>query len=252
MRKTMVDVPTEDGVADAYLVVPEAAGPFPGVLFFMDAFGLRPRLYEMAERIAERGYAVLAPNLFYRSARTPVTDIGDLTDPAERGKIFGRLTPMMQQLDTAAITRDTRGYLDFLVAQDGVAAGPGGIVGYCMGGLNALKAITAFPERIAALAGFHGSRLATDRPDSPHLRVGTITGELYLAFADNDHSMSAEQIETLTDALDTAGVRYISEVYKGAAHGFTMADTAAFSAEAEKRHWEKLFELLDATLRTRE
>jgi len=250
MGKTMVDVPTEDGVADAYLVVPEGAGPFPGVLFFMDAFGLRPRLYEMAERIAEQGYAVLAPNLLYRSARTPIVDTTNLADPEERGKVFGRLMPMMQALDTAAITRDTRGYLDFLTTQEGVAAGPAAIVGYCMGGLNALKAITAYPERIVALASFHGARLATEEPDSPHLQIGKITGEVYFAHADHDHLMPQPDIDRLEAALDEADVRFRSEIYPGAEHGFTMSDTAAYSADAEKRHWEKLFELLGNALPT--
>jgi carboxymethylenebutenolidase len=250
MRKTMVDVPTEDGPADAYLVVPDGTGPFPGVLFFMDAFGLRPRLYEMADRIAERGYAVLAPNLFYRSARTPVADTTNLSDPEERGKVFARLTPMMRRLDTAAITRDTQGYLDFLAAQDGVSAGPDAIVGYCMGGRNALKAMTAHPERLIALASFHGGRLATEEPDSPHLQIGKIKGEVYFAHADHDPAMPQEQIDRLEAALDAADVRFRSEIYPGAEHGFTMADTAAYSVEAEKRHWEKLFELLDNTLPT--
>ena len=250
MRRTMVDVPTEDGVADAYLVVPDGDGPFPGVLFFMDAFGLRPRLYEMAERIADKGYAVLAPNLLYRSARTPIVDTAGLSDPEERGKVFGRLAPMMKELDTAAITRDVQGYLDFLAAQDGVSAGPDAIVGYCMGGLNALKAITAYPERIVALASFHGARLATAEPDSPHLQVGKIKGEVYFAHADHDHAMPQEQIDRLEAALDAADVRFRSEVYPGAEHGFTMADTAAYSADAEKRHWEKLFELLGNALPT--
>jgi carboxymethylenebutenolidase len=250
MRKTMVDVPTEDGAADAYLVVPDGDGPFPGVLFFMDAFGLRPRLYEMAERIAERGYAVLAPNLFYRSARSPVADTSNLADPEQRGKVFRRLMPMMQLLDDAAITRDTRSYLDLLAAQDGVAAGPAGIVGYCMGARNALRAMTAYPERIVALAGFHGAHLATTEPDSPHLQIGRITGEVYFAHADRDHAMPQEQIDRLEAALDVADVRFRSEIYRGAEHGFTMADTAAYSAEAEKRHWEKLFELLDHALPT--
>src|SRR5689334_119371 len=129
MRKSTVNVPTEDGVADAYLVVPEGDGPFPGVLFFMDAFGLRPRLFEMVERIAERGYAVLAPNLLYRSARSPVVDVADLADPEKRGEIFGRVMPMIQALDTAKITRDTGAYLDFLAAQDGVSSGPAAVVG---------------------------------------------------------------------------------------------------------------------------
>src|SRR5690349_3783273 len=105
MRKTMVDVPTEDGVADAYLVVPDGDGPFPGVLFYMDAFGLRPRLREMAERIAERGYAVLVPNLLYRGGRAPIADLSGLADAEERGRIFARVMPLIQALDTAAITR---------------------------------------------------------------------------------------------------------------------------------------------------
>ncbi|AGZ46656.1 dienelactone hydrolase family protein [Actinoplanes friuliensis] len=250
MRKTMVDVPTEDGVADAYFVRPDGDGPFPGVLFYMDAFGLRPRLFEMADRIAERGYAVLAPNLFYRSSRSPVADLSGLGDAEERGKIFGQLMPMMQLVDTAAITRDTKGYLDFLAAE-GQAGGKVAIVGYCMGGTNALKAIEAYPERIVALASFHGARMATEEPDSPHLQVGKITGEVYFAHADHDHAMPQDQIDRLEAALDAADVRFRSEVYAGAEHGFTMSDTAAYSPEGEKRHWEKLFELLDNTLPVR-
>jgi carboxymethylenebutenolidase len=250
MRKTMVDIPTGDGIADAYLVVPDGDGPFPGVLFFMDAFGLRPRLYEMAEQIAERGYAVLAPNLFYRGGRAPITDLSGLADPAQRDQIFGRIMPLIQALDAAAITRDTAAYLDFLATQDGVSAGPAAVVGYCMGGTNALRAGTAYPERIVAVASFHGARLATEAPDSPHLQLGRFTGELYFAHADQDHAMPQEQIDRLEAALDAADVRFRSEIYPGAEHGFTMADTAAYSAEAEKRHWEKLFELLEDTLPT--
>ena len=244
MRKTMVDVPTADGVADAYFVRPDGDGPVPGVLFYMDAFGLRPRLYEMAERIAERGYAVLVPNLLYRGGRAPLVDLSALGDPEQRGRIFGQIMPLMKALDTASITRDTGSYLDFLAPQASRVA----IVGYCMGGAAALKAIAAYPDRIVALASFHGARLATTEPDSPHLQVGRIKGEVYFAHADQDQSMPQEQIDRLEAALDAADVRFRSEIYAGAQHGFTMADTAAFSAEAEKRHWEKLFELLDNTL----
>ncbi|MEU7907909.1 dienelactone hydrolase family protein [Actinoplanes sp. NPDC049118] len=250
MRGTMVDVRTDDGVADAYLVSPDGAGPLPGVLFYMDAFGLRPRLYEMADRITERGYAVLVPNLLYRGGRAPLADLAGLADPEQRRGIIGRMMPLMRALDTAAITRDTRAYLDFLTTQDGVAAGPAAIVGYCMGGTNGLRAIEAYPERIVALASFHGGNLATDEPDSPHLWVGRITGEVYFAHADRDHAMPREQIDRLEAALDAADVRFRSEVYSGAAHGFTMSDAAAYSAEAERRHWEKLFELLGNALPT--
>jgi carboxymethylenebutenolidase len=248
MQKTMVDVQTEDGVADSYLVLPDGDGPHPGVLLYMDAFGLRPRLKEMVDRIAERGYAVIAPNILYRGGRAPQFDLSGLQDPEERGKMFEKIFPMIAALDTAAITRDTKAYLDFFHAQDGVDAGPVVIVGYCMGGTNALKAIEAYPDRIKAIASFHGGRLATDQPDSPHLQVGNITGEAYFAHADNDGSMDAEQIATLEAALDKAGVRYTSEVYKDAPHGFTMSDTAMYNEAGEQRHWVNLFDLLDRAL----
>src|SRR3982751_1058189 len=117
MQTTSVQVPTADGAADASLVKPDGDGPFPGVLLFMDAFGLRPRLAEMAERIAERGYVVLVPNLFYRSARPPLVSPEELSDPERRGAAFGRLGPMMRELTLARIAADSGSYLDFLDAQ---------------------------------------------------------------------------------------------------------------------------------------
>ncbi|MDT8912534.1 dienelactone hydrolase family protein [Amycolatopsis sp. PS_44_ISF1] len=244
MRTAMVDVPTEDGTADSYLAVPDG-GPHPGVLLFPDAFGLRPRIEEMANRIAARGYAVLAPNLLYRGGRAGWIDLAGLEDPERRGPIFEKIMPLISSLDTAAITRDARAYLDFFAAQDGMDPGPVTITGYCMGGTNALRVIEAFPDRVKAIASFHGGRLATDEPDSPHLKAGRITGELYFGHADQDHAMTAEQIKTLESALDEAGVRYRSEVYEGASHGYTMTDTAAYHEEGERRHWENLFALLE-------
>src|SRR3954464_12813448 len=117
MDKTMVDVPTPDGTADSYLVRPDGDGPYPGVLLFMDAFGLRDRLKEMADRIAERGYVVLAPNLFYRFGRTPLFDLGDLNDAEGRGKIFQQAMPMIMSLDADTMRRDGQAYFDFLDAQ---------------------------------------------------------------------------------------------------------------------------------------
>ena len=248
MQTQTVQVPTADGTADAYLVRPDGDGPFPAVLVFMDAFGLRPRLAEMAERIAARGYAVLVPNLFHRSARPPLVDPEELTDAEKRGAAFGRLMPMIHELTADRIAADTGSYLDFLAGQDGIAAGPVVVVGYCMGGTNALRAIEAHPDRIAAVATFHAGRLATDQPDSPHLAVGAITGEAYFAHADDDPSMTADQIKVLEAALDEAGVTYTSEVYAGAQHGFTMADTSQYHREGEERHWRNLFALLSRVL----
>jgi carboxymethylenebutenolidase len=249
MQTTTVDVPTAEGVADAYLITRGDGGSHPAVLMFMDAFGLRPRLSEMAERIASHGYVVLLPNLFYRTGRAPLFDMSELQDPEQRSRIFARIAPLMAALKPEVIARDTGAYLDFLAGRDEVAAGGVAVTGYCMGGANALRAAAAFPDRIAAVASFHGGRLATDAADSPHLCAGRITGEVYLAHADQDPSMPGEQIKVLEAALDEAGTTYTSEVYAGAAHGFTMADTAAYDAAAEERHWTNLIALLSRTLK---
>ncbi|MFE0027265.1 dienelactone hydrolase family protein [Amycolatopsis sp. NPDC059021] len=243
MRKTMVDVPAPDGTADAYLVVPDG-GPHPGVLLFPDAFGLRPRIEEMAERIAAAGYAVLAPNLLYRGGKQEI-DMSALADPDKRGELFGRIMPLIQALGSETIVADAEKYIDFLTAQDGVTGEPVVITGYCMGGTNALRVIEGIPERVKAIASFHGGNLVTDQPDSPHLRVGAITGEVYFGHADKDHSITDEQIKVLEAALDEAGVTYRSEIYEGADHGYTMSDTAAYNEAAEQRHWENLFALLE-------
>lgn len=242
MQKQMVDITTPDGVADSYLVRPDGDGPFPGVLFYPDAFGPRPRLYEMAERIAEQGYAVLVPNLLYRGGRAPQFDLAGLQDPEQRGAIFGQIFPQITALTVDKIVPDSQAYLDYF---DSVVSGPVVAIGYCMGGLNALRAMEAFPDRIKALGSFHAGRVVTDAPDSAHLAVGNLTGEAYFAHADQDDSMTAGNIATLEAALDAAGVTYTSEVYEGAGHGFTMSDTAAYHEAGEKRHWENLFDLLE-------
>ena len=249
MRTTTVEVPTSDGAADAYLARPDGDGPFPAVLFFMDAFGLRPRLAEMAERIAARGLPgagaePVPPGRPDARSSTSTT----WPTPQRRGELFGRIVPMISALTPERSARDTGAYLDFLAARGDVAPGPVAIVGYCMGGTNALRAIEAHPDRIAALASFHAGRVVTDEPDSPHRGVGAVTGELYFAHADRDESMTADHIATLEGALDAAGVSYRSEVYTGAPHGFTMADTAMYDERAAERHWTALFDLLERDL----
>jgi carboxymethylenebutenolidase len=247
MRQTTVDITTGDGIADAYLVKPDGNEDYPAVLFFMDGFGLRPRLFEMADRIAERGFVVLVPNLFYRAGRAQPSSLGDLRDPKQRAKAIERIISQADGLTSEDMARDAGVYLDFLAGQVGVRPGPVAVVGYCMGGTNAVRQAQAHPDRIAAVASFHGGRFVSDKPDSPHLHVASITGRLYLAHADQDRSMTADQIKALESALDEAGVTYTSEVYPGAPHGFTMTDTSSYHELGEQRHWTKLFELLDRT-----
>jgi carboxymethylenebutenolidase len=248
MPSTTVDIRTPDGVADAYLSRPDDEARHPGVLFLMDAYGLRPRIEEMADRIAARGYAVLAPNVFYRAGRTPVLPFPDMGDAEQRSAFFAQVRPLMGQLTPEAMASDGAAYLDELGT---VADGAAGLTGYCMGTRLAIRIAAAHPERVAAVGGFHGGGLVTDAPDSPHRQAGALRAELYFGHADNDGSNSPEQIAALDAALEEAGVVHRAEVYEGAAHGYTMADTPAWNEAACERHYEALFDLLERAVSPR-
>lgn len=240
-----VDIPTGDGTADAYLTHPVGGGPRPGVLLYMDAFGVRPRLRAMADRLAEAGYTVLVPNLFHRHGRAPVVELPEFIDPGARPEIFGRLRPLMSALTPERAMRDAGAYLRWLAECPATDGGPVAVTGYCMGAGLALRTAGTYPDRVAAAAGFHGGRLATDDPHSPHLAAPRITAEVYLGHADGDPSLPPEQIERLEKALTDAGVRHRCEVYPGAVHGFTQSDTASYDEAADERHWAALLDLLD-------
>jgi carboxymethylenebutenolidase len=245
MRGSTLAIRTPDGVADAYLARPDERERHPGVLFVMDAYGLRPRIEQMADRIAGSGYAVLAPNVFYRAGRAPVLPFPDLGQEDARAAFFQDVRPLMNELTPPRLAADGGAYLDELAK---VADGPFAITGYCMGARLGWRIAAAHPDRVAALAGFHGGGLATDDPQSPHRSAGALRAEVYFGHADQDPSNSAEQIATLETALDDAGVGYRSEVYTGARHGYTMADTPAYDESACERHFTALFDLLDRTL----
>jgi carboxymethylenebutenolidase len=245
MRGSTVDIRAPDGVADAYLTRPDQDERRPGVLFVMDAYGLRPRIEEMADRIAARGYAVLAPNVFYRAGRAPVLPFPDFSQEGARAEFFKSLRPLIGQLTPERVAADGGAYLDELAK---VAGEPFAITGYCMGARLAWRIAAAHPDRVAALAGFHAGGLVSDDPQSPHRSAGALRAELYLGHADQDPSNSAEQIATLDTALDDAGVKHRTEVYAGARHGYTMADTPAYDERACERHFAALFDLLDRTV----
>ncbi len=245
----MVDVPTPDGTADSYLARPTGDGPFPAVLFISDAFGLRDRIYEMAERVAAEGYVVLAPNIFYRSGRTPVFGPVDLSNDESRKAFFEKFGPIRASTLTPEAIRSSGGaYLDYLQDLDDVRPGHVAVTGYCMGGVLGWQIAADHPDRVAALGGWHTGNLVTDEPDSPHLRAGELKAEIVFGFADQDHSATAEQIATLEQAMSEAGLRYTSNVFKGAAHGYSMSDAAVYDEAAAERHFTELFALLDRTI----
>ncbi|MFI5687971.1 dienelactone hydrolase family protein [Streptomyces sp. NPDC051636] len=247
VQGTDVDIPTEDGTADAYLVHPGDGRPRPAVLLYQNAYGLRPHLRSMADRLAGAGYTVLVPNVFYRHGRAPVVELPEFIDPAADPTIWERVGPLVGSLTPELVKRDADACLRWLADSPLAADGPVALTGYCMGAQLALLTAGTHPDRVAAAAGFHGGRLATDAPDSPHLVAGQVTAEVYFGHADQDPSLPEEEIKRLEDALTAAGVRHRCEVYQGAHHGYTQADTPAYDREADERHWAALLDLLDRT-----
>ncbi len=216
----------------------------------MDAIGLRPQIRQMADRIAGWGYVVLAPNTFHRSGTAEETSPrGDLRAPGAREEFFAEAVPRMEALTSDLSRADTTAYLDALRSADQVAEGPVGVVGYCMGVRLALRAAGDHPDDVAAVGGFHGGGLVTSDADSPHLWLGSARAHLLLRHADQDPSMTPEQMDVLSSSARAAGVDLDQEVYAGAQHGYSMADTSMFDAEAAERHFEELREHLASHLK---
>ena len=241
MHSETTDVQTPDGTADCYLTRPSDDGPHPAVLLMIDAIGLRPRIEEMADRIARDGYVVLAPNVFYRAGRAPLWETPDFADAEDRGRFMQALRPVMAELTADRIAADGGAYLERLAE---LSDGPVGITGYCMGGRLAWTIAASHPDRVAAVGGFHAGRMVTDGDDSPHLLAPSVTAEVYWGHADQDQGMTQENIAALDRAMDDAGVRHTTELYEGAAHGYTMADMAVFNEAACERHFQALGALL--------
>ncbi|WP_329203546.1 dienelactone hydrolase family protein [Streptomyces sp. NBC_01435] len=240
-----VQIPTADGRADAFAAFPDDGARHPGVLLYMDAFGLRPVLEEMARELAGHGYYVLVPNVFYRHGPAPVVALPEHIGEEARPALFAQLMPLIEAHTTELILRDADAYLTFLAAQPEVGAGPVAVTGYCIGGLLAMRTAVAHPGRVAAVAAFHGP-VVTGAPDSPHRCLSGLTAEVHLGHAGTD--VTPEVLGELDRALDATGVGHTTEVYPGTVHGYTMADTDAYDPAALQRHWDRLLPLLDRTL----
>jgi carboxymethylenebutenolidase len=212
----------------------------------MDGIGIRPAMCEVGERLATHGYFVLLPDLFYRSGPyEPMDPKTIFTDPEKRKilseKFFAKATQ-------ANIMSDTLAFLAYLAAQPDVQSGGIGTVGYCMGGLMSLTAAGTFPDRVVAAASYHGGRLATDDPASPHLLATKIRSRVYVAGATADQSFPDDMKARLEEALTKAGVDHKIDTYP-AKHGWVFRDTPVYDAVASERHWQTLLALLEAKLK---
>jgi carboxymethylenebutenolidase len=246
VAKQDIAIKTQDGTAKAGLFQPsrQPATGAPGVILYMDAFGPRPALDAMAERLAGDGYVVLVPDLFYRYG-----DYGpfDAKTAFSEEKTRTELRGMIGATSQDMTRRDTEGFLEALTRAG--ATGRIGTVGYCMGGSRAINAAAAYPDRIAAAASFHGGNLAGDAPDSPHLNVATIKGRVYVGSAGVDGSFPPEQSARLAEALRRAEIDHVIENYVGMAHGWAVSDHSVYDEHGAERHWQRLLTFFAETLR---
>lgn len=246
MIEEEIEIRTQDGTADAVLYRHEDGAQRPGVIHLTDIGGIRPAHRGMARRLAEEGYTVLMPNVFYRTGRPPLFDF-----PRRMGdeRTMKRFAELMGPLGPEPMERDAGDYVDFLAAQSSVSEGPMGVVGYCFTGAMAVRTAAVRPDKIVAAASFHGGALYTETPASPHLALPRVKARLYFGHAVEDHSMPAEAIEKLNQALKAWGGSYESEVYDGAHHGWTVPDGKPYHQFQAERAWSKLKDFLAGTLK---
>jgi carboxymethylenebutenolidase len=243
MIEKQVDIKTPDGTADSELFYPDKNGAWPAVIMYPDIGGLRPVFEHMAKRLAAEGYVVLAPNPFYRVGRAPVYE--DFKFGSEKTtKRMGELRPAITAAGTA---RDAVAYVRYLQSLPQVK-GKIGTVGYCMGGGMAMGTAAAAPDAVAVGVSFHGSRLASDEPDSPHLLAPKLKARMYFGFAVEDRTMPLEAVEKLEKALDQAGVRYEGETYEGAHHGWCVKDHTVYNERQAERAWATMLKLFKDAL----
>jgi len=236
-----VSIATPDGSCDAYFVHP-ANGTAPGVLLWPDIFGRRPAMHQMAKRLAESGYSVLVVNPFYRTKRAPTADKGAATPIAD-------LMPLARALSEQTHTTDAKAFIGWLDQQASVAKNRKiGTQGYCMGGPIAFRTSAAVPDRVGAVASFHGGGLVTDQPNSPHLQASKTKAQFLIAIAANDDQRAPNEKDVLKETFTKANLPAEIEVYTGAAHGWCPPDSGVYNEPQAEKAWSRLLVLYGKAL----
>ena len=237
MIDQQIDIATEDGKTTTFITHPERGGPFPVIIFYMDAPAIREELRDMARRLGTSGYYVMLPNMYYRSGVMELGPIPPDPEAPERKRMFG----FMNSIDIPMVMEDTKALLAYAATQPAARADIVGTVGYCMSGRYAVNAATHFPGQVKAAASIYGTRLATDQPDSPHLAASKTRAELYFACAETDIYAPQEIINKV--AAGMKGSNNEVEIYPGTHHGFAFPKRPVYHRDAAERHWERLLAL---------
>jgi carboxymethylenebutenolidase len=250
----LADISTGSGTIDTFVVHPGDHRQCPGVIIYMDVWGLREELFDIARRVATVGYYCTVPNFYYRQGRIRNEYRNDKNqmitlDRLDEAQRFKVLAPL-QRLSDAMVVEDTGAILDYIDRDPAVRPNtPLGCLGYCMGGRHVFRVTAQFPERFKASVSLHGTDLATDREDSPHLDVLKAEGELYCGFGEKDRHTPPSTVAALERALSPSRVQYRYEVHKGADHGYALPDRDVYDKHAANRDWEIIFDLFGRQLR---
>jgi carboxymethylenebutenolidase len=247
MQERVVDITTRDGAMNTFIYHPDGEGPFPVVIFYMDSVGVREELADMCRRIATVGYYVIMPNMYYRHVRSVDLDANRLRDPAYADRIE-LLWKLNRSLTNTMVEEDTAEIFKFLDADEAARPGKVGMVGYCMSGRYVLRNAGTFADRVAASASVYGARLVTDLPDSAHLVAHKIKGEMYIACAEHDHYITAEDLQQVQRIFDDSGINGRIEMYPESEHGFAFPQRRLYHKQSAERHWERLFALFRRNL----
>jgi carboxymethylenebutenolidase len=245
MHERFVDVATPDGPMDTFITHPEAGEPFPAVVVFMDIWGLREELFDVARRIAMVGYYCLVPNFYHRHGKVRFEFRNsdgsmisfDRLEPATRA----RIEAIFRELSDGMVMRDVGALIDFARSDNAARAGAMGSIGYCMGGRHVLCAAGHFPQHFVASASLHGTAMISEREDAPHRLADRFRGELYCGYGERDRHTPPELVAELARVLQGSAVEFSYLVHRGAEHGYALPDRDVFDKQAANRDWERIF-----------
>jgi carboxymethylenebutenolidase len=243
MVEKEIGVRTGDGVMTTFVVRPDGDGPFPVAVVFMDGVGYREQVKKNARRFAAGGYFVVAPDLYYRVGDRLSFDMSRLAADGMKGPEAEKMMAAAGSVTAEKAVADIRAMLAAIASDPAADPGPKGCVGYCLGARVSLNVASGLPDEFVAAAGIHPGALITDKPDSPHHGIGSVRGEVYFAFAENDRTATAENIDQFREELHRNGVRGVVERLPGTTHGFAMADLPVYNQDAAERHFERTLDL---------
>ena len=253
MKDRIVEVPTADGRMETFVTHPEQDGPFPPVVFYMDVWGVREELYDLARRVATVGYYCMVPDFYYRQGKIRSTYINDKGERISLSRLNkeeqDKVLEPARKLEDAMVVADSGAILKFFDSgSEPVKLGAVGSIGYCMGGRHVMQAAVQYPDRFKASVSLHGTTLISDRRDSPHRGVAKLRGELYCGFAEFDHYAPLPMIAELGALLKPCPVKYTQEIHTGAEHGYALPDRDIFHKKAAERDWELIFAMFHRQL----